>query len=380
VGTLKEATVQAAPRHLLHVFASFGLGGVPIRICDVINALEGDFRHTIVSLDRCFDARTRLSPHVAVEFREFVLSRYFLPSNLYRFGRLLRAASPDMLLTYNWGAVECGLTNRLLGQCQHVHFESGFGAEDARGPLWRRNFFRRLAIGGARNLVVPSQTLMRIAAEAWRVPASKLRYIPNGVDTRRYHGKSGIRENGMLLGVELDQVVVGIVAPLRPEKNVGRLLRAFAALPEYLSCVLVIAGDGAEMAELRELAAKLNIAARSHFLGHVEDVPLFLRQIDIFALSSDTEQMPNSLLQAMAAARPIAAVDVGDVRAIVGKENREFIVARDDEMALTGALEKLAVDPVLREMLGRTNQERIKAQYELDSMVAAYGALFDATE
>src|SRR3546814_16840210 len=87
-------------------------------------------------------------------------------------------------------------------------------------------------------------------------------------------------------------------------------------------CVLVVAGDGVEGAELRRLAAQLGIAERTRFLGHVEDVPAVLRALDIFALSSDTEQMPNSLLQAMAAARPVAAVDVGDLSRIRSEERR----------------------------------------------------------
>ncbi len=375
---LKPAARRTAARHLLHVFASFGLGGVPIRICDVVNALEGDFRHTIISLDRCLDARKRLAPRVAVDFRDFVLPRYFLPSSLYQFSRFLRDVGPDLLLTYNWGAIECGLANRMLGSCQHIHFESGFGAEEAHGQLRRRNLFRRLALGGARNLVVPSRTLMRIATEVWRIPPSKLRYIPNGVDIERYSGQAGRREDGLVPRFDSRQIVIGTVAPLRPEKNIGRLLRAFAALPERLDCVLVVAGDGVQLAELRQMAVTLGIARRCHFRGHVEDVPSLLRQIDIFALSSDTEQMPNSLLQAMSAARPVAAVDVGDVREIVAEENRDLIVRRDDEESLTAALAKLAADPVLRGRMGHANQERIKAHYTLDGMVAAYGALFHA--
>ena len=78
----------------------------------------------------------------------------------------------------------------------------------------------------------------------------------------------------------------------------------------------------------------------------------------------------------MAAARPVAAVDVGDVRAIVAEDNRDLVVFRDDEQKLTAALARLAADPQLRGNLGRSNQERIRSQYTLDGMVAAYGALF----
>lgn len=373
----QSAARPARGRHLLHVFASFGHGGVPIRICDVVNRLPDRFRHTIVALDACFDARNRLAPHVDVAFRTLVLPKYHLPRSLWRIRQLLRGVSPDLLLTYNWGAIEVAMASRLFGIRDHIHFESGFGSEEGSGQLWRRNLVRRLALGNARKIVVPSKTLMAIAAGAWGVPASRLSYIPNGVDVARYSGEAGRRDDDLLAGAGRSyDTVIGTVAPLRPEKNVGRLLRAFAALPARQGCALVIAGDGVELAQLRALAAELEIADCTYFLGHVEDVPAMLRGIDIFALSSDTEQMPNSLLQAMASGRPVAAVDVGDVRLIVSPQNRSLVVPRDDEAALAAALAALISDPARRAALGRSNQQRIEAEYSLDEMIAAYGALF----
>ncbi len=368
---------RAARRHLLHVFASFGYGGVSIRICDVINALPEGFRHTVVALDGCFDAGKRLAPHAAVDFRRLTLCKYNLPRSLARVRALITAEAPDLLLTYNWGAIEVALANGLIGGCDHIHFESGFRAEEGNGQLWRRNVFRHFALSRAKKLVVPSETLMSIAAKAWRIPADKLQQIPNGVDFLRYNGQPGKRENPSLLAdIHGARTAIGTVAPLRPEKNVGRLLRAFAALPDDQECVLVVAGDGVEMAPLQRLAADLGIAARTHFLGHVEDVPAVLRGMDVFALSSDTEQMPNSLLQAMAAGRPVAAVDVGDVARIVAPENRTFVVPRETEGSLTAALASLASDAERRAELGRLNQERIRAHYSMDGMIAAYAALF----
>lgn len=375
---LKPDGPPADRRHLLHVFASFGLGGVPIRITEVINALPVGFRHTIVALDACFDARKRVAPHVEATFRNLTLPRYCLPCSLLQIRALLREASPDLLLTYNWGAIECALANRLFSVCDHIHFESGFGSEEADGQLWRRNLFRRFALGSARKLVVPSRTLVTIATDRWGIPASRLLYIPNGVDVSRFGGQAGKREGGLIALTRPFDAIIGTAAPLRPEKNVGRLLRAFAALAPQANCALAIAGDGVQFLQLRSLASMLKIADRTFFLGHIEDVPRFMRSIDIFALSSDTEQMPNSLLQAMAAGRPIAAVDVGDVRHIVAPENRELVVDRDKEGALTAALVALASDPRRRETLGRLNQRRAREQYSLDGMVAAYGALLRA--
>jgi glycosyltransferase involved in cell wall biosynthesis len=373
---MKPERQQTCQRHLLHVFASFGYGGVPIRICDVINGLPVGFRHTVVALDGCFDAKRRLASHATAAFRPLSLPKYNLLRSLRQVKSLVREVSPDLLLTYNWGAIELALANRVLDACTHVHFESGFGIEEGSGQLWRRNLFRRVALSRTRKVVVPSETLMKIAAEAWSIEPGRLLQIPNGVDLLRYNGEPGIREPLPPFGPEL--TVIGTVAPLRPEKNVGRLLRAFAALPGRDRCALLIAGDGAEAAILRSLASELRIADRTVFLGHVDDVPAMLRGIDIFALSSDTEQMPNSLLQAMAAGRPVAAVDVGDVARIVALENRPFVVPRDVSGALTGALAALADDPERRRMLGLQNQARAKAHYSLDGMVAAYGALLGA--
>ena len=373
---MKRDGQQIEPRHLLHVFASFGYGGVPIRICDVINGLPAGFRHTVVALDGCFDARRRLASHTSVAVRPLALPKYNLLRSLAQVRGLITSLSPDLLLTYNWGAIELALANRLLGACNHIHFESGFGVEEGDGQLWRRNFFRRIALAKARKVVVPSATLMEIAADAWSIPAAKLQWIPNGVDVLRYSGEPGYRQPLAPFGPEV--TVIGTVVPLRPEKNVGRLLRAFAALPDRDRCALLIAGDGVQLEMLRGLAAELGIADRTAFLGHVEDVPAVLRSLDIFALSSDTEQMPNSLLQAMAAGRPVAAVGVGDVARIVAPENRPLVVPRDDQAALTAALAALAADADRRALLGRLNQERVKSHYSLESMVAAYGALLSA--
>ena len=365
-------------RHLLHVFASFGYGGVPIRICEVINGLAGDFRHTVVALDGCFDARQRLGVETDVGFRTLVLPRYNLLRSLIKVRDLIRDVAPDLLLTYNWGAIDAALANCLADGCEHIHFESGFGSEEKEGQIWRRNVLRRIALSRTRKVVVPSDTLVQIARAAWSVPSQKLVQIPNGVDLCRYRGEEGQRTPLPGLPNESETIVVGTVAPLRPEKNVGRLLRAFAQMQQKRRSMLVIAGEGVERQSLQLLATELGIAARTVFLGHVDDVPAVLRGLDIFALSSDTEQMPNSLLQAMAAARPVAAVDVGDVARMVAPENRPLVVRRDDGTALAGALTTLSGDAARRRMLGRLNRKRAEARYNIDSMVGAYAALLSA--
>lgn len=103
-----------------------------------------------------------------------------------------------------------------------------------------------------------------------------------------------------------------------------------------------------------------------------------LGAFDVFALSSDTEQMPNALLEAMAASRAVAAVDVGDVRQMVCEDNREFIVPRDDAPALAAAITRLLADPNMRAALGRKNRARAVAEFSQQRMFSAYADVLAA--
>ncbi len=114
------------------------------------------------------------------------------------------------------------------------------------------------------------------------------------------------------------------------------------------------------------------------FAGHVEAPERVLGLFDVFAISSDTEQMPNTVLQAMAAGLVVAGVDVGDVKPMVGPQNRAMIVAKSDANGFAAALKRLLTAPGLRETIGRENQAHVRAHYDQARMFAAYGDLFEA--
>jgi glycosyltransferase involved in cell wall biosynthesis len=219
---------------------------------------------------------------------------------------------------------------------------------------------------------VPSRYLEELACRVWRLPAAKVVYIPNGVDTARF----STRARDMIPGFcrRPDKLVIGTVAPLRPEKNIGRLLRVFAILGNSLALRLIVAGDGVELPALQRFAADLGITDRVVFTGRVAPESV-LGAFDIFALSSDTEQMPNALLEAMAAGRAVAAVDVGDVKNIVCEANREFIVARDDEAAFAAAITRLLRNGRQRDALGKQNRQRVVEKYSQERMFLAYSKI-----
>ena len=374
-----ESGFAARPPHLLHVFASFGVGGVPVRISTIINHFGRAYRHTIVALDGDENCARRLTGDADVTFHRVAVDKRRPLRTLWRFRADLERLRPELLLTYNWGAVEWGLINRWRPVCRHVHMESGFGVEEADGQIRRRAVLRRVALARAECLVVPSHTLVDIAARQWRVPSVRIRHIPNGVDWRKYAAPPVA---GVIPGFvkRHDEAIVGTLAPLRPEKNLARLIHAFAAIREPANVRLVIVGEGSDRAKLAALVAALGLRERVVFAGHIHAPEQVLGWFDVFALSSDTEQMPNSVIQAMAAARAVAAVDVGDVKHVLAPANQPFVVPKSDSAALSDAIRRLLLQPSLRAAIGRDNQAHVRAHYDQQRMFAAYAKVFDGAD
>jgi glycosyltransferase involved in cell wall biosynthesis len=359
--------------HVLHVFPSFGIGGVPLRMVRIINHLGKRFRHTVIALDNNFDAAEGVAGDLDVAILPIRDTKRGMLRNLACSAFALRRLQPDLLLTYNWGAIEWAAASRFSPVSRHLHLEAGFSLGEADSQLPRRVLFRRWALARCALVVVPSRQLEDLARRVWRLPVSRVVYVPNGVDTARF--ATPVSDGVPGFTRRPGEMVIGTVAPLRPEKNIGRLLRVFAMLKFPHPLRLIIAGDGRQRLSLERLATELGIADRVIFTGQV--VPeAVLGTFDIFALSSDTEQMPNALLEAMAASRAIAAVNVGDVKKIVCEDNQEFIVDRDDAGAFAGALTRLLGDPERRRALGCANRRRAVAEFSQERMFSAYSQIF----
>ena len=352
-------------RRLLHVFPTFAVGGAQVRFCTIAERLGPSWHHDIVAMDGITACRERLSPAVSVGFPPVAGRKGDTLGNVRRFFAVLRALRPDTLVTYNWGSIEWGMAN-LLARLPHVHIEDGFGPEERHRQLPRRVLTRRFVLRRAM-VALPSRTLYRIATDIWRLNPTRVLHLPNGIDLSLFGPVPD--------GPAHPAPVVGTVAALRPEKNLFRLLRAFALASTKIPARLVIVGDGPERPGLEALAASLGIAERTHFAGHTARPHLAYRGFDVFALSSDTEQMPLSLLEAMAARLPVAATNVGDVADMLAGANRPFVTAPDDA-ALAAALRQLLEQPELRHTLGAANRARAERDFDEAAMVRAYAALF----
>jgi glycosyltransferase involved in cell wall biosynthesis len=169
--------------------------------------------------------------------------------------------------------------------------------------------------------------------------------------------------------------VIGTVAGLRAVKNLPRLVRAFAAMA-HKDARLVIVGEGPQSEAIAAEARSHGVAARVLMPGFLADPARWIGHFDIFALSSDSEQFPISLVEAMAAGLPAVTTRVGDVLDIVSEDNKPLIVEREDEEAFAAALDSLADRDDLRRAIGGANREKAAARYDEAAMIFAYARLY----
>ena len=365
---------RPAVTRLLHLHSSFNSGGKELRAARLMNLFGPDVAHTVVSAEAgAMGARDAIDPALDAEYpADFpALTGQPTPARLQRIARAMQGH--DLVLTYNWGAMDAVMAHTLFASAFKlpplVHHEDGFNEDEAERLKPARNWYRRIALGRAGALVVPSARLEEIALGAWAQPRWRVRRIANGIDTAAYAGTP--RPNAIPRVVKRKgELWLGTLAGLRTVKNLPRLVRAFSFLPEEWQ--LVILGEGPERDAIRQTAIALDIGHRVHLPGFVANPADAVGLFDLFALSSDSEQFPLSVVEAMAAGLAVAAPDVGDIAAMVAPENRAFIAPAGREDLLVDAVLALAADPALRRRVGEANRARARAEYDEAAMLGAY--------
>jgi glycosyltransferase involved in cell wall biosynthesis len=187
--------------------------------------------------------------------------------------------------------------------------------------------------------------------------------LPKGVDSDRFRPDGSDRRHALRLD---DKRVIVTVARLVPLKNLPLLIDALAIVRARVQDVhLLIVGDGPEANALKQHAAALDLADAVTYVGHVAhaDTPPFYRTGDLFALSSDFDNSPNVVLEAMASGLPVVATDVGGVREFVSDGAGGAVVPPRNPRALAEALEQYLVTPDAARMAGAQNRLRATSEF-----------------
>lgn len=288
--------------------------------------------------------------------------------SVWRLARELRATRTDVVVLRGYSAEIVGRLAAVLARVPHrviwVHNSSDLGE---RGRV-RALSDRVLGPVTSAWFGVAEQQRGYLTGELG-FPAERVHIIYNGVDPalHRPAADGAVRDRVRAgLGLADDEVAIGILAAMRPEKDHATLLRAAArVVAEDERARFVLVGDGALRPDLERQAVQLGLGDRVVFAGYRSDVSDVLEALDVFVLSSWSECLPMSVLEAMASGRPVVCTDVGGIPEVVEEGRSGFLVPPRDEVRLAGRLLELVRSPELRHGLGTRGRERIEADFTL---------------
>jgi glycosyltransferase involved in cell wall biosynthesis len=216
------------------------------------------------------------------------------------------------------------------------------------------------------------------ASEIETIPRERIKIIYNGAELEQFpsvttNEKIEIRQQ---LGLKQDSFVVGIVANLRPVKQVDTFLRAAALADSRLANLqFLVAGDGEQRKELENTASEGGIADKTFFLGKRTDIPQILAACDAAVLSSSSESFSNSIVEYLASGLAVISTDVGGCREIIEDGVNGFIVPVADPEAMATRIIELATNKH-PQITSITNREKVEIMFSRESMVSSFERLY----
>jgi glycosyltransferase involved in cell wall biosynthesis len=297
-------------------------------------------------------------PVSALDIGPGVLARVVL-----RLAQMFQRMAPSVVHTHNTRPlVYAGPAARLARVPWVVHSRHGQAFGKGRRDRWLRRVGSQLV-----NRVVCVSHDGRRIASAEGIPANRLRTVWNGIDPTRF-ASAAPAGNGPVV----------TVGRLSPEKDYATLIRAAAlVVKEAPDFRLFLGGGGACEQELRDLVASLGLTSVVHLLGPVSDVQGLMASGSLFVLSSLTEGVSLTILEAMAAGLPVVATAVGGNPEVVVDGLTGLLVPAADPPRLAAALLELWRDAARRAELGAAGRQRVCDQFDIRRTVAQYERIYD---
>jgi sugar transferase (PEP-CTERM/EpsH1 system associated) len=291
---------------------------------------------------------------------------------VWQISRVLRRERPDIVHTHAWGTLLEGLVAARLARVPVIiHGEHGT-LQLKRHQRW----LQRIGLSAADQVLAVSSRLAERITRDIGFPQQRIQTIRNGVDLARFVGidREAARR---ALDLPMDVAVIATVGRLVPVKDQATLITALSIVRRRLpSALLLIAGDGPLRDALLAHARTLGIENNVRMIGHRPDVETVFSAADVFALSSVSEGLSNTILEAMASGLPVVATRVGGADEMVVEGETGLLVPASSPGELAGALATVLADAGRRSAMGAAGRARVHAEFTLDGMVRRYERLY----
>jgi L-malate glycosyltransferase len=363
---------------ICQVLHSLTVGGAEVLAARLARQMRERFRFVFV----CLDELGTLGEELRRDgFSVHVLGRR---SGLdwrcsYRLTQLLRQEKVDVIHAHQYTPFFYSMAARLLYRRPSVIFTE-HGRHFPDYPRRKRMVVNRLLLGRRDRVVGVGQAVRQalIANEGMRT--DRVTVIYNGIDLKPFveggdADRAAVRQE---MGVGVDDLVVLQVARLDYLKDHATALRTLGhVVRQRPNARLVLVGEGPERAKIEELIRQGRLEANVRLLGLRKDIGRLLHAADVFLLTSISEGIPLTLIEAMAARLPVVATRVGGVGEIVEDGDTGLLAPSGDDAALAAHVLQLGADPEQRLRMGERGRQRARAMFSESRMHANYLRLYE---
>ena len=356
--------------HIAHIVSNLDIGGLEKVVISLVNHLDTErFRPALFCLGNGGELVADVRCDVTSLGKGEGFS-YLLP---LRLARLFRRERIDIVHCHNFSPLIYGaLAGTIVAVKGVVYTVHGAKTSARKKTSW----IQRMDV--VKKVVTVSEDARRVALASGALPSKKIDTIVNGISMAGFEGAFDRATKRGQLGFPTDATVYGIVARLTPAKDHATLFRSFRLLvEEHPHAVLAVVGDGELEAGLHALAGELGVEDCVRFLGRRHDVADILRALDVFVLSSTTEGLSITLIEAMAAGLPIVATRVGGNSEVVIDRETGLLVPAADPEAFKTAMAWMLGNPEGARHMGRSGRERATTHFSVERMVKRYQTIYE---
>jgi glycosyltransferase involved in cell wall biosynthesis len=365
------------PSTVVHVVTSFGVGGTERQLLELLRGLdENRWRSRLI----CFRKSGALLPEVQKlghNPRPLPLGGTLLSPHtavvVARLARWIAEERAELVHCHDLYSVLLGVPAARLAGVPVIASRRDLGhhVTAVQRPMLR------LALRQATRVLANAATVASQAEREDGVPAARIAIVPNGLDLPRFQARArALDAPAPPLGTAGPPTVLTVARMTYPAKGHDDLLAALPHVLRELPARFVLVGDGPREAELRSLAERLGIGRAVTFLGRRADVPALLARADLVCHPARMEGLPNAVMEAMAAARPLVATAVGGTPELVQDGVHGLLVPPEDPGALAAGLVSLLRDRDRAARLARAARARIEASFTLEQLVARIDRLY----
>lgn len=287
---------------------------------------------------------------------------------------VIREHDINVIQTHGYKSNAIGFVLRMLCRCPWIGFAHGYIDDNRRNRIYNR--VDRLVLRKADRVVAVSGSMKALLARHG-VPEGKISVVHNAIDPKAAVPGASRDEVLRRHGLAPDDLVVGVIGRLNPEKGQMIFLRAMEKAARAAPGVkALIIGDGQDRPALENFCRETGLAGRVLFLGYQDKVADYYQILDLLVLPSLSEGLPNTILEAMSFGIPVLASEVGGVPEVIENGNGVMVPPGDAE-ALAAGMIKLLGDRALRQAIGSKGRQSLVPRFAAAGRAQRIAGLYE---